>query len=823
MRSIRMIFLKSLSSIVLISYLLILSDVNGQSTGYSTAHFAEVDIDIFQIDYPVQLDRGVGDFSFHSYYAVSNDHRVNNRTFSELRGLYSRKDLYVQLIDELASQSELSPFYVVKNDFFNTVTSVNERIDALLFTIPALGVSNELYPIIEQILGSGLDKPIGASLDIAANVLDEINDASDLYHLSDAVEVLEATGIALSGYRLLEDAKQMAINFTVFMALDLELYRMRLEKIERLAELQDPAFWFAFDKVQKRLDLIDRSYWLRTYQFAIENMDELMALRDQAGLVALKAMKAKFGVAMSKFVPWIGASAFAQGQIIMAENHRRSLAYGTLAGTLYKELEGKDAHLQSYLGYIYLRERNMAFRNWTTTVFSFLNFRSWNEVLNEFQRGYDEYRYLWLNNFLDQFLSEGINIVEREKELNICDVWSVANSGGVEGTIDRWDISELPEGVMLDVRYDMKNIPDKLVIEYPENLVQLDTGWRGASRFDGPAYPGGVVGPGIGENMDVFRKRETDYFIVKVTGVDDGTYWEYQVRCRQVENQHEVTLRSPEQVGTRSDTVHEDLNTRHDVDILPSFDPRSRIYDSEVQEPQDDINEDESLGEVQEEDIIWIGGRDDDQYDSDLETSNRRSDLQKNKRARHFVSIDYSNMVRTNSSLFRNENLVSSSSGTAISLTGYLIDGFKSGRAGIMYISSSSSIVNDFDTRFSQEQFDYSHVSFFASYAPSFGLHETQNTHLIGYFDIGASAILANLQYQEYEEILDGNFIDIFETEVVIEDEWFPGFNLGLGLIYSYQNFGIHIGLMSEITIIEDLNTSIINLFPQIGLNIRRR
>jgi len=141
-----------------------------------------------------------------------------------------------------------------------------------------------------------------------------------------------------------------------------------------------------------------------------------------------------------------------------------------------------------------------------------------------------------ISELLTTLIGRGTIIETREKKLNICDVWSVANSGGVEGTIDRWDISLLPEGVMLDIRYDTKSIPDKLLVEYPVNNEQLNTGWRGDRRYSGQNYPGGIKGPGVGQNFNMFRKVSDDTFVVKVNGVDDGTYWEYQVRCRAPES-----------------------------------------------------------------------------------------------------------------------------------------------------------------------------------------------------------------------------------------------------------------------------------------------
>lgn len=815
-----MSYIKTVVFFTILSFMIFPTSAQGQTSDIGLNNiFYEVDIDINQVNEPVQTTAGRQELGFYSYYAVLNSDRVNSRAFSDLNGLFSRKNLYADLIDEIAAQAELSPFYVLQNEYMNAFSSMAEKKEALLLTIPVLGVSDELYPVIEQMLDSGLDEPVGKGLDVAGQVLQGMNQVSDLPYLNDAVDVLNGAGLALSGYRLLEDAKQMAISFTVFMALDLEMYRIRLEKIKQLSEIDDPAFWYAMDEIEKRLDFIDRSYWLRTYQFAIDNMDELLSMRNKAGMLTLSAVKAKLGASMAKFVPWIGASAFAHGQYKMAEQHRRSLAYGTLTGTLYKDLEGKDAGLQSYLGYIYLRERNMAFRNWTTTVFSFLNFSSWSEVLDEYQRGYDEYRNMWLKSFLDQFFNQGVQIVEREKELSICDVWSVANSGGVEGTIDRWDISELPEGVMLDIRYDMKRIPDRLTLKYPEDAIQLETGWRGSSSSEGSNYPGGIKGPGTGTELDVFRKNADNHFIVEVYGIDEGTYWEYQVRCRE-ENRSGQT----QTFDMRLDQIDEP-----NVDISePAAAEKRRDRDITIgsekidSEPRDTYTEDTEKQKEAEADVIWITEKNEEEVDNSRSRP-AESTHQKDYRTSQLLSLDFSNIVRTNSSLFRNENLVSASSGTTFSLTGYYLDGFRSGRGGIMYISSSGTSSSFTSTGLAEETFDYSHISLYASYSPSFEIYDSRTTYLIGYVDMGVSAMVASLTYNDYEEIYDGNFIDIIETEISIENEWFPGLNLGAGIIYNYKYLGLHFGYMVDFTIIEELGTSFINFFPQFGVNIRRR
>jgi len=122
---------------------------------------------------------------------------------------------------------------------------------------------------------------------------------------------------------------------------------------------------------------------------------------------------------------------------------------------------------------------------------------------------------------------------DRNYEMDICDVWQAAQSGGVGVTIDNWDISEIPEGATFDIQFQAFSIPDKFVIEYPAGTVQHDTGWRGSSSYNNdPRYPGGIEGPGSGQENDLFTKEDHDMFRVVVTGVENATAWNYQVRCR---------------------------------------------------------------------------------------------------------------------------------------------------------------------------------------------------------------------------------------------------------------------------------------------------
>jgi hypothetical protein len=126
-------------------------------------------------------------------------------------------------------------------------------------------------------------------------------------------------------------------------------------------------------------------------------------------------------------------------------------------------------------------------------------------------------------------------VEEREQELDICEVWSVSNAGGVGTTVDNWDISEIPAGAVFDIRFDAFSIPDKFIVSYA-GTEYLDTGWRGSSSYEGdPRYPGGIAGPGQGEVLDIFSKASTDTFEVTVIGVQSGTAWNYQVRCRVLE------------------------------------------------------------------------------------------------------------------------------------------------------------------------------------------------------------------------------------------------------------------------------------------------
>ena len=120
----------------------------------------------------------------------------------------------------------------------------------------------------------------------------------------------------------------------------------------------------------------------------------------------------------------------------------------------------------------------------------------------------------------------------RDQTLNECDVWSATNSGGVEGTVDAWDVATIPAGATFDLRFDAHSVPDRFRVVY-EGVIVFESGWRGdASYADAASYPGGIAGPGAGEALGLFPRSGTSSFTVIVIGVDPDTEWDYSVRCR---------------------------------------------------------------------------------------------------------------------------------------------------------------------------------------------------------------------------------------------------------------------------------------------------
>ena len=122
--------------------------------------------------------------------------------------------------------------------------------------------------------------------------------------------------------------------------------------------------------------------------------------------------------------------------------------------------------------------------------------------------------------------------IEREYDLEACDTWEAAASGGYGVTMDVWNITTVPPGAMFDMQFNTRSKPDRIYVHYHESLVE-DTGWRGASVYNGdPLFPGGVTFPGTDTASDMFTRLSPDSFFVTVVGPLSGTIWSYRIRCR---------------------------------------------------------------------------------------------------------------------------------------------------------------------------------------------------------------------------------------------------------------------------------------------------
>ncbi|MDF1524261.1 MAG: hypothetical protein P1P87_15775, partial [Trueperaceae bacterium] len=124
------------------------------------------------------------------------------------------------------------------------------------------------------------------------------------------------------------------------------------------------------------------------------------------------------------------------------------------------------------------------------------------------------------------------DVERRDQALDRCEVWSASNSGGVEGTVDVWDVAAIPFGATFDLRFDAHSVPDRFRVVH-EGAIVYESGWRGdASYADEASYPGGIAGPGVGDALGLFERTGTASFTVIVIGVDPDTEWAYSVRCR---------------------------------------------------------------------------------------------------------------------------------------------------------------------------------------------------------------------------------------------------------------------------------------------------
>lgn len=68
--------------------------------------------------------------------------------------------------------------------------------------------------------------------------------------------------------------------------------------------------------------------------------------------------------------------------------------------------------------------------------------------------------------------------IERNFTYSICRTWSASRSGGQGITKDLWYIDNITTGAIFDLKFNMRDIPDKLLMEYPEGNLVLDTGMQ---------------------------------------------------------------------------------------------------------------------------------------------------------------------------------------------------------------------------------------------------------------------------------------------------------------------------------------------------------
>lgn len=177
--------------------------------------------------------------------------------------------------------------------------------------------------------------------------------------------------------------------------------------------------------------------------------------------------------------------------------------------------------------------------------------------------------------------------IEREYDLDACNTWKAANSGGQGVTIDSWDISTIPPGAIFDMDFDMFSIPDKILVQYLDNLV-ADTGWRGATSYNGDMFPGGIIPPGQGSAPGMFTRvfQDQDYFLVLVIGPKPGTGWNYKIRCR-----------------FNSDAGSDGQSQSQIAEINPLFDAGSE-FDEEDKYGEEDFDEEEVETDVVDEEGV---------------------------------------------------------------------------------------------------------------------------------------------------------------------------------------------------------------------------
>lgn len=475
-------------------------------------------------------------------FGLGQDQQMQRRVFGRLTGgigsFRQRVNYYEELIDRFIIMPELSTLSALEalnniipdydlseiqfllNAFSNIEVINNIGGEEFNFSLEVLANYISLDPNVDQVeLNAVFQNIFELSFDFKIS--------SVLKHTSSALDMLKY----LKGSLV---AKNVINSYVLIRAINMDLAYQRLMSLEAIIdEINDPAFEQAFYRSKNGLESLDESVWHQMIYALEQHLNDII----DSGLAISKASIATSlkGVGLKLTSGKFFSLVFTYKTALMINEHRDYARLATLSANLYKTFErnsgfDKESLEQQYSLYLYHSYWDLTFRNWTTAVLGVIN-PVWRDLRREFGDNHQRQYEIVLETMLYRLGFERSRITRR-MALEICEVWTVANSGGVEGTTDIWDISILPQGIVLDIRYNMFRIPDKLTVEYPPVNEVLATGWRGDASYAGSRYPGGIAGVGRGQHLGIFQKQANDQFIVNVLGVDDGTRWEYQVRCR---------------------------------------------------------------------------------------------------------------------------------------------------------------------------------------------------------------------------------------------------------------------------------------------------
>jgi hypothetical protein len=139
----------------------------------------------------------------------------------------------------------------------------------------------------------------------------------------------------------------------------------------------------------------------------------------------------------------------------------------------------------------------------------------------------------------------------------------------------------------------------------------------------------------------------------------------------------------------------------------------------------------------------------------------------------------------------------------------------------VTYVSTEGSYFSPGSLQDIGEEFEYSHLTFYASYAPSFNIFENRTTYAFLYMDVGASASVVSMSYFDQQiDYLEGFRVDSF-FEYEINEKVLPGYNIGIGFVINYKLLGLHIGVQYEGLYEEAFGGLINTAYPMVGLTIR--